>query len=314
MATKSAIVDMVDCSGRETLRRLVERKHGSLDRIATDAVEAAQMKPRQRAKRGQQDRQRTIALPQQPALVDARGWIDQPLVEPDRNRQSLSGLQPARRLEHVPAATPGVRVVRTGRALIARIGFGRRNPRARRKHHADPCSEDWKHPVIPGHIPVDLVIAVEIADLVPDAIADLIGMCAGHQKHVGIADANAVRVILGLRRVRFTLAIACHTEDVVAIGERGAVAFKITRQVAEYSPPDLVTLRRDGETFGDDDVTVLLHFDRDIEPVDTFLGARRHRIQRGKHSGEQRQQKSPERFHGFSDTCGAARSAVSISK
>jgi hypothetical protein len=93
------------------------------------------------------------------------------------------------------------------------------------------------------------------------------------QEHVGVADPYPVGAAIRLGCIGLGPAIPFHAENVVAVGQAGAVIFEISRQVAEYSPPDLRTFRRHDNQFRDKDVAVLLHVDRDVEPINPLFGA-----------------------------------------
>src|SRR6185312_6179453 len=75
-------------------------------------------------------------------------------------------------------------------------------------------SIDGEHPTVPGHVPIELVIAGEKSDLAAGAIRDQIAVLAWIDHRVGVADTHPGAVRNAFDRVGFGMAVAHHSVDV----------------------------------------------------------------------------------------------------
>ena len=94
---------------------------------------------------------------------------------------------------------------------------------------------------------------------------------------VRVADADphgVVDVLHHIGRQHLGRVVTAHAFDIVAVAEPRAVVQEVTRQVAKDAAADFIALRRHRDGFGDGDVSVYVHVDRDVEALDPLLRRR----------------------------------------
>ena len=110
------------------------------------------------------------------------------------------------------------------------------------------------------------------------------------EQHVGIADTDAIRIIVGADLVGFFASIAFNLKNTVAVSERCSVALKMPRQIAEDAAADLRAFGDDADGLGDNDVAIPFDRDMDVEHGDLFTRERR----LGEEKRKQRKQRGAE--------------------
>ena len=118
-------------------------------------------------------------------------------------------------------------------------------------------------------------MGVEEADLAAGRVGDLVGVEAGGEERVGVADADAHDAGAALGGVGLGIAVAGDREDVEV--DFALVAVRILeaqREVPEDAAADLVALGVDGDRLGDFDRAVGGEVDVGTEGGDLFLRQR----------------------------------------
>jgi hypothetical protein len=169
------------------------------------------------------------------------GLVDVPLRPSDHDGEALARGQRARRLQPRLAPVDAGREALLGAALVAGVGLGRdlagRHP-CRQAHHG-AGAVDRQVPAVAGDVPVQLVVALEVAQLPVRAVADGVLLAAMLDEAIRAADVNthAVRATLGVEGLRRAVARDLeHLEsDPVAIAEPVTV---VGREITVDAPPD----------------------------------------------------------------------------
>src|SRR5690606_15204359 len=151
-----------------------------------------------------------------------------------------------------------------------------------------------KDPAVTGDVPVNLVKAVEMADLARGAIGDGILMRARSKQHVPASDIKADAVAIPLRMIGLRASGARNALDV----KRDAIAMPrrvgvVGREIAIDAAADLSPLTRDRNLLADFEASVRLNPDVACEASD-YLGGTERRGKKRQEKGRDEQDRGKE--------------------
>ena len=297
-------VDVARARGPEAGRRIVAGKLRPGARIAADQRPAPPQEREQQRETGQpREHAAVVAEPQAQARRERRR-SDDAFREAEHDREPLACRKPARGAELAPVRGRARLVIAAGRAEIPGVGL---EPKARsldRGRQRDLSRErvERESPAVAVHVPVQLVVLLEKAELARGAVADRVDVPPGRKEHARAADADPHAVREPLERVGLGRAVARHFEHVELHAHQGAGAVAVVgREVAQDAAPDLAAARLDRDRLGDGERALGVDADVAVEFEDALLRRSRGR---NEHREEQEQ-----RSH--SATFTASRSSVS---
>src|SRR3989449_5121659 len=183
-----------------------------------------------------------------------RGLNDDAFGEAPHDRHPLAGGDRARGAERDAALAREPLVARAARALRPGVRLEPERARRHRRRQPDLGREpvEGKRPAVAVHVPVQLVVVAEEAELARSAIDDLVDVPAGGEHHVGAAYADALAVRQALHVVVLASAVARHADHAEGHArsrtERAAVA---GREVAQDAAADLAALGLYFDPLGD---------------------------------------------------------------
>ncbi len=198
MPAQPAIVDVVHSGRGQTFRRLIPRKDRILGWVLADLAEAARQEGKYAQKRGDQQTKRPVAEPPERTLVRQGQRLDHSLFQPERYGHPLPRQKTSRGFKHMRSTTLAVGIVAAYIAKPAGIRVLRYSTRVFWQGDAHCRLINREQPVIAGHIPKELVMGFEIANLVLHLILDFVSMAPMLQKHVGIANPDTEGIAIPL--------------------------------------------------------------------------------------------------------------------
>jgi hypothetical protein len=284
------LVHVAHARRAHALRRVVARERGPRARIAPHQVPAP---PEEQEQRDEADRagQHAAVVPDPPAQAlevgrlahDALGKFDhdaEPLLRTHRARGAEARAARARLGLEVAQAI----------ALVAGVGLElqlfRRHRRGQR--HVGRDAVHGEGPAVAVHVPVQLVVVLEEAELARGAVGDLVDVPAARQHHGGVADADARAVAIGLHRPGLGVAVAAHRDDMQRHPDaRAAAVAVIGGEIAQDAALDFTPFDLHLDALGDGEPAVRADADVAVEVEHPFL---RRRGQRGEGEGEGEEQ------------------------